>query len=470
MENKVPKYANPHQMDMLLQEPVHAMMETGIKIDKEKKLEFQVKQIEEWSKTQKELESVIGYKLNVSSSKQCQTLLYDKLGLPKQTKYDKKTESSKTKGDEKALRKIMVDCYEKASNLKTESARQRYMIGYIACMHILKIRGIRKQLSSYLGLHISKGKISGEAPLEDADGRIRGTISVGGTETARFSHSKTLWDSGVNLATVPKKLREMFIADEGYEIAEFDLNRGESWVYAHLSKDPELLRIHVNGLDFHSETAAALSGSFSGQPLSVEYIIKNKDGECFKLRFVSKKINHATSYRMKEYTCAESINDEAEDTGITVTNSQAKKAQDVWHQKYYMIKSNWWPEIENKLKEDRTLVTPYGRVHEFHGHFNDELFKSATAYIPQSTSVDYLNTGFLKVFYNYQKTGAWGLKILNQVHDSLLVQYKIEDRAEAIPAIREALTSSLTIKNRIFSIPVEAQYGPSWGILNGWKD
>ncbi len=468
--NKLPTWKSPFEFDMLLQQPVHEMMAEGILVDQEEKKRLQVAAISSWAESRNVLKQVVGFDLNVSSPKQVPEFLFNTLGLPKKTK--KKTDGSgesKITGDEEALRATMSTCFEQIGKLKTDSAKQRYMIGFIACKEILKIRGIRKQLSSYLGIHISKGKIDGEAALEDPDGRVRGTISVGGTETARFSHSKTLWDTGVNLATVPKSLRSMYIADEGYELAEFDLNRGESWVYAHLSEDPELLRIHTEGLDFHSETASAISGVIGEKFLSVEYIIEHKDGDCFKLRYVGKRVNHASSYRMKRYTCAESINAEAEDTGITVTVGEAGKAQEAWHRKYFMVRSNWWPEIERQIGSDRTMRTPYGRVHTFHGFLGDELYKAATAYVPQSTSVDYLNRGFLKVFHRFQKPEAWGLKILAQVHDSILVKYRVGFRDEAIQSIVETMHSSLTIKDRTFSIPVEPQYGQSWGKLKGYK-
>ncbi len=54
----------------------------------------------------------------------------------------------------------------------------------------------------------------------------------------------------------------MFVADPGYEIAEWDLNRGELWVYADLANEPEMMRIHQQGEDFHVITACAISTAF----------------------------------------------------------------------------------------------------------------------------------------------------------------------------------------------------------------
>jgi len=446
-------------------EPVHAMMEVGIRIDQKEKKKLQDLALARWTDYQERLDYVIGGHLNVESKagpKSVPNLLYGHLGLPRRTR------KKKLIADETALRSLMAECKHKIDTLTQESAKYKWHQGYIACYYILKIRGVRKQISSYLGLQIIKGELGGPTDFEDVDGRLRGTASVGGTKTARFSHSKTQWGTGINSATVPKETKSMYIADKGCELAEFDLERGESWVYAHLSQDPELLRIHTEGLDFHAETAAAISSAF-GKPLEVDWIVRNKEGLSFKIRYVGKRTNHATAYRMGHLMGAEVINEEAEDTKVTVTAAQVKEAQRIWHDKYFMIKNGWWPDITRQLEATRTLKTPYGRVLQFHDAWGQSLFKEATAYVPQSTSVDYINRGFLKVYHMFVKMGAWGFKILAQTHDSILTQYNIEYRDEVIPSVIEALTSELTIHNRTFSIPVEASFGQNWGKLEGYS-
>ena len=458
----VPSFSNPLQFDHLMLEPVHEMMHTGIRIDQEEKERLQTVALEQWDKDQAQLDIIVGRPLNVSSTKWVPYYLFTILGLPK------KTRKTKLRSDEEALRSLMAECMHKVYTVQSESAQYRWKRGYLSCHFILKVRGQRKKISSYLGLHIEKGVLKGPAPFEDPDGRLRGTISVGGTETARFSHSKTLWGTGVNLATIPLELRTMYIADDGYELCEFDMQRGESWIYAHLSEDPELLRIHTGGLDFHAETAAVISSAV-GDPISADWVVANKDGKAYKIRFTSKKINHATSYRMGAKTGADSVNAEAEETGVTITIAQFKKAQALWHEKYFMIRSTWWPEIERTLGTSRTMKTPYGRIHQFHDAWGEGLFKTATAYVPQSTSVDYINRGYLRVYHLFEKLGAWDLKVLAQTHDSVLVQYKQEHRDEVIPSVVEELTSELTIKHRTFTIPIEANYGQSWGDLTKYS-
>ena len=457
----VPKYSNPFEFDMLMLEPVHHMMATGIRIDQKEKKRLQEEAIKEWNEVQEYLNKLTGRDLNVSSGPQVISVLYNELKMPKKYKNKKLTTN------EDALRAVMAECRNKIDTLSQEGAKERWMRGYIICHHILKIRGLRKTISSYLGLKIDKGELAGASKFEDDDGRIRGTISVGGTETARFTHSKTLWGTGINLATVPRKLRSMFIPDDEHEFAEFDLNRGESWVYAHLSEDPELLRIHNEGLDFHAETASVISTAF-GDPLTVDWIVKNKEDLSYKIRYLGKKINHASSYRMKPFKGAASVNAEAEETNVTVTVAQFTEARQLWLEKYFMLPV-WWKDIENQLDKTRTLTTPYGRIHQFHDAWGESLFKSATAYVPQATSVDYLNRGYLKVYHLFEKEEAWELKVIAQTHDSILIQYLTKHRDEVIQSVLDSLPSSLSIKGRDFCIPVEASYGNSWRQLEGYN-
>jgi len=448
---------------MLMLEPVHHMMFTGIRIDQKKKKENQESSIEEWKHEQELLDKLTGYvNFNAEGKKIVPEYLYGELKLGKKTKRGKITTN------EAAIRTIMAECKGKINNLKTLAAKEQYIRGYLTCLQILRVRGVRKRISSYLGLQIKKGVLVGSKSLEDDDGRIRGTISVGGTETGRFSHSKTIWGTGVNLATIPRKLRSMFIADDGCELAELDLNRGESWIYAHLSQDPELLRIHIDGLDFHAETAATISEAF-GTNLSVEWIIEHKDEEAYKIRFIGKKVNHASSYRMKAFKGAESVNQEADETGIVVSVSEFNTARKLWLKRYSYVPDLWWPSIERELDRTRTMITPYGRIHQFHDRWGEDLFKSATAYVPQSTSVDYLNRGFLNVYHQFVKPKAWDLKILAQTHDSLLVQYKEDCRDECLNEVAHAMSSTLVINDREFSIPIEVQYGQSWRDTKSFK-
>lgn len=442
-------FRNPFEFDLALQEPVFYMMRRGFKVDQRLKAKLGAEYQGQWEKFQQNLDVVAGQHLNVSSPKQMKEFFYGELKLPVRRKNNSPTL------DEDACRALLAISEEQMKKAKTEATKYRWTRAFLGLTLVLKIRGVRKRKESYLDVAL------------DPDGRMRTLLRVGGTETGRLTASKTLWGTGCNLQTIPRELRKMFIADDGMEIAEFDLNRGESWVYAHLSGDPELIRIHTSMGDFHSETASAISVAFGGM-LSVDEVIrlyKSGDYGGYKLRFLGKKVNHASAYRMGPFRGAEVINEESDDTGITITVSQMKMAQQLWQNKYAGIK-DWWASIDEKLSEDRTLVTPFGRRRTFYGWWSDQLLKEATAFVPQSTSVDYLNIGMLKTFRKRVEKGMF--ELLHQNHDSIVIQYPRALRDEVLGTVIEDLTNKIQIGDYEFSIPIEASYGPSWGELTEW--
>lgn len=445
-------YENPFVFDMALLAPVLHMMENGITVDIDKKNELSAEYTAKKNHRQDKLNSVLGYALNVGSPKQVAECLYGDLGLPER-RYSGRVTTS-----EPALRSLLALCESKIQK-SSASSRLKWLRGYVALMEILKIRAIRKRISSYLNVKI------------DSDYRMRCTMSIGGTETGRFSHSKTLWGTGCNLATIPRELRCMFIAALGKELAEFDLNRGESWVYSHLAADPEMMTIHQEGRDFHAETACAISTAFGERIRIAEWedFAKANPEKAYKLRLVGKKVNHATAYKMGPIKGAETVNKEADDTGVTCTSTQFKEAQRLWKRKYIRLPA-WWSQTEDELGSSRTLKTPFGRIRTFYGQWGEELFKEAIAYRPQSTSVDFLNLGMLNVFHNLVVPDRrWGLKLHHQNHDSILVSYDEEFRDEVLEAIVDHMTHTVVVNGHKISIPVEPQFGHSWGELKEWK-
>lgn len=449
-------FATPFEFDMALLGPVTSMMENGLNVDLDKKNEFSAVYTSKWHHEQEQLNSVIGYELNVGSPKAVAECLYGDLGLPERRYQGKVTTN------EASLRSLLALCESKVRK-SSPASRMKWLRGYLSLMKIITIRSLRKRLSSYINARV------------DRDGHMRCTISVGGTETARFSHSMTLWGTGCNLATIPHELRSMFIADKDKELAELDLNRGESWIYSHLASDPTMMAIHREGGDFHIETACAISVAFGEKPIRraewADFAAENPT-KAYRLRFLGKKNNHASAYRMGPIKGAEEVNKEADDTGITCTAGQFKEAQRLWIRKYSRM-PEWWRELEGELSESRTLKTPFGRVRTFYGHWGDELFKEATAYKPQSASVDYLNLGMLHVYRSLvtrQIGKKWGLELLHQNHDSILIQYYPEYRDRILSLAVEHMTHTIKVNDYDITIPIEVEVGQSWGELKPWEE
>ena len=113
-------------------------------------------------------------------------------------------------------------------------------------------------------------------------------------------------------------------------------------------------RSYREGRAFHTETACAISTAF-GQGIRLsewEAFAAETPEKAYKLRFVGKKTNHATAYKMGPIKGAEEVNKEADDTGVTCTSAQFKDAQRLWVRKYIRMPA-WWKEIEGYSHRDQ---------------------------------------------------------------------------------------------------------------------
>jgi hypothetical protein len=109
-----------------------------------------------------ELEAVVECGINVDSSKQMQSLLYDELKLPKQFKKEKGRRTETATADALALLTLFTQLNER------KDARADFVLS------LLRLRGLYDRAQN---LHFTP----------DPDGRIRATYNVVGSETGRFT-------------------------------------------------------------------------------------------------------------------------------------------------------------------------------------------------------------------------------------------------------------------------------------------
>lgn len=273
-------------------------------------------------------------------------------------------------------------------------------------------------------------------------------------------------------------IRSMICAGLGKQIIAFDLSQAESWVVAHLANEPNMKRALRDG-DIHTETAgSALFYPHVGCPhvwdkntqtclLCSRQIIKTE-------RYVGKRYNHASSYRMGPERAAQVINKDSDKPPyFTVTVKQSREFSKAWHN-YYNLKP-WWSEIEAKLSATRTLVTTYGRERTFFAAWGNELFKEATAFDPQSTVADHFNGrvhpiiqqpgGLLTIYRKLVKPYA-DRRIINQSHDSAMIEFPLTDSvSDLAEQIEKWMLRPMEIKGEQFTIPVDVEVGERWGEL-----
>lgn len=155
---------------------VFKMMLKGVSINTKAKLRLSGELLRAQKSRMDWLEDILGEPLNPRSPKQMQELFYDSLGM--RPVKDRKTGSVTTNSNALALMRT----------------RQPLLIPLIDTIEELRSIGVFK--STFVDSNI------------DADNRVRCNFNLAGTETFRFSSSKSPFGTGLNLQTIPEGREE----------------------------------------------------------------------------------------------------------------------------------------------------------------------------------------------------------------------------------------------------------------------
>jgi DNA polymerase I-like protein with 3'-5' exonuclease and polymerase domains len=261
-------------------------------------------------------------------------------------------------------------------------------------------------------------------------------------------------------------LRSLIRAPKGYTLIQCDLSAAEAWVVAFRAHDDNMKKGLLS--DLHTQTARVIFEI-------PDEIVVRKDGT---ERYVGKRINHASNYRMGVRRFVQVVNKDSDKPPyVTITERQAKVYAERWHG-YYNVK-RWWEDIENKLRHDRTLTTIYGRRRVFYSHWSDDLLKEATAFEPQSTIADHMlgavqpevgvTGGLLKVYHTIIKPSKGSIKLINTSHDSGLLECPNALVNEVAEQFVDCLYRPMIIEGEELYVPVDCEVGEVWGELHKHK-
>jgi DNA polymerase I-like protein with 3'-5' exonuclease and polymerase domains len=280
-------------------------------------------------------------------------------------------------------------------------------------------------------------------------------------------------------------LRSMYIAPPGKVLVAADLSQAESWIVAYLS-DEQSMKWSLNYSDIHTDSAAALF--YPDNPCRHAWqkieddtrLCTSCDIKIIKpARYIGKRYNHASAYRMKYMRAAQVINKDSDKPPyVTVTLTESKLFSDRWHQRYNI--KNWWADIENRLNsQGRTLTTVYGFRRTFYAAWGDELFKEATAFEPQSTVADHFNGaiqpevgvkgGAIEIYRQLVVPYA-DHRIINQSHDSCIMEVPSSVGVEIGQRMMFLIKRPLIIRGEEFTIPTDGEIGERWGEMEPLKE
>lgn len=293
--------------------------------------------------------------------------------------------------------------------------------------------------------------------FKELNGRLLYNIGPFGTETGRASSSASNFHVGTQRQNIPYYARDMLEADEGYILFEADNSKAEARIVAKKAKCLKLQEALNNpDKDFYK----ILAVWFFGIPYEkVSKDIRNK---------VMKRIIHGTNYMMQAETFIDTatpaeVRNAAVLLNYKMTNmvTFVKYLLGIYHRNFPEV-SQHYVEIRNEIMLSHTLTSVMGYVRYFFGDImNDhQVLRNAVAHEPQNLNVDILNEGFWKIYNELVLPSRGEFRLKNQVHDSIGVQIKRNEREQEYKTrMVELMHNPVIIDGDEFSIPVEVKEG-----------
>ena len=410
------------QREMSWIEPASMLQLQGLYINMEKKESLCSEANTRLEKIDRELLEVVGKKVNYNSPAQVKNLLYIDLGLPAQFKRRKNAkEERKVTTGEDALKKL-------------------------ARMHkvpqlIIERRKASKLISTFLDISTSP------------ESRVHSSYNVTGTGFGgRWSSSKSIilsYGPG-NLQNIPKLARSLYTVPKGYVLLEADYIQAEAVVVAYLCLDTVLIKLFTDafgmsgserakGYDVHRYTAALM------YEVPLEDITKEQ-------RVVGKTMRHASNYASGPGVLANKLD---------ISMAEAKPLLKLYFQKNHLLPI-WHKRIQTQLRRDRTMVNLFGRKHRFLDRWGDSLFRSAYAFIPQSSVGELLNVSLRET---YDKLGD-DIRIYLQLHDAIYSLVHHSETMDVMKELRKTMIKEVSVGRETMKIDVDFKIGDNWGEMN----
>ena len=267
-------------------------------------------------------------------------------------------------------------------------------------------------------------------------------------------------------------------------LLEMDLQGADWFVTAFYANEPRMIDVFKSGKSPHPVTGKLMFGmpeelitresklvGLNNDPIAIEEIRKQLPElsqyqnlpRSMSIRQASKKSNHGGNYR-EAYKTFSLVNE--------IQETEGKRWLELYHKAYPGLRERWYPWIDKTISDTRILTNCFGRSVYFQGALNDETFRQATAFVPQSTVFDVTGHAMPRIFEDDSPDFA-PAELLAQVHDSLLMQYTSRDfRAMARYAVKVGLgymSPTLRYNDMEFTLGVGLKVGRSWGSMEEIK-
>jgi DNA polymerase-1 len=278
--------------------------------------------------------------------------------------------------------------------------------------------------------------------MTDQKDRVHTKFDSLGTSTGRISSKNP------NLQNIPIKgewgprIRNGFIAEEGFKFVAFDYSQMEFRIAAHVSEDDKIQEFFAEGKDIHTMTAAEVFGIKESEVTS-------------DMRNRAKALNFGVLYGMGAVGFSKSANISRDEAQIFIDN--------------YFGRFPGILEYLEKTKEFARLngyvSTIFGRkryipeINSSNMQLRAQAERMAINHPIQGTAADIIKMAMVKV------SGQWSVvscRLLLQIHDELL--FEISD-----DIIEKTIISVKNIMENIYSLRAPLRVGiargSSWGEL-----
>ncbi|CCQ12659.1 DNA polymerase I [Pseudoalteromonas luteoviolacea B = ATCC 29581] len=354
--------------------------------------------------------SLAGETFNLSSTKQLQHILFEKLELP-------------------VIKKTPKGAPSTAEEVLTELAHE-----YELPKLIIEHRGLSKLKSTY----------TDKLPLmvNEHTGRVHTSYHQAVTATGRLSSTDP------NLQNIPirseegRRIREAFVAAKGHQIVAADYSQIELRIMAHLSQDKGLLNAFAQGQDVHSATAAEVFG------VSLDDVTSD-------MRRKAKAVNFGLIYGMSAFGLSRQLD---------VPRGEAQHYIDRYFERFPGV-LDYMETTREKAAEQGFVETLFGRrlylpdIKARNGAARKAAERAAINAPMQGTAADIIKRAMVSVHQWLNEINHEGIRMLMQVHDELVFEIATDKVDSYIQIICELMSNAAKLDVPLL---VEADSGDNW--------
>ena len=402
-----------HQVEAPLISVLAAVEKKGVLLDVKLLKEMSAEMEQLMSLTEEKIYSLAGEKFNINSPKQLQVVLFDKLGLPR---------GRKTKDGHSTDVEVLTNL-AKSHELPAE---------------IMSYRGMAKLKSTYIDAM--------PALINPETGRIHTSYNQTVTATGRLSSSNP------NLQNIPirtpegKRIRQAFIAPDGWEIISADYSQIELRILAHLSDDTALINAFMDDIDVHTATAANVFGVF---PATVTA----------EMRRQAKVINFGIIYGMSAFGLSKELN---------LPQKTAQAFIDEYFSRYQGVRAYLDGILENARINGfvTTLLNRRRYLPEINSgsapvrQFAERMAVNTPI---QGTAADLIKVAMINISNLFAKRRLKASMIM-QVHDELVFEADHNEKKEVLALVKKEMEEVIKLK---VPLKVDIASGRNWDEAHG---